>query len=195
MSTSRLSTLTVLLAVSFLAACEAETQDAAASGPTSTGGQPAQETRQIDWTAARQARIASIEAGKTNGGLVSVASEGSGSPVPIMLPSGIVMPQNARPAFAIMDDGYFASYQQPKYDIIVNGTNEVFDTPAMDADAAAREQMVFTPSEAGAQVSFSRFGADYLVEFECRVLDGDTHCISREDALKIAEELFVAATE
>ena len=49
--------------------------------------------------------------------------------------------------------------------------------------------------EAGAQVSFSRYGADYLIEFECRILDGEENCISQEEALDVAKGLFVAAAE
>ena len=58
-----------------------------------------------------------------------------------------------------------------------------------------RANMVFTAMEAGAQVSFSRYGADYLIEFECRILDGEENCISQEEALDVAKGLFVAAAE
>lgn len=157
---------------------------------------PSQRTRQIDWTAARQARIQAIEAGHTADTVLAQASgNASLSPVPVMLPSGIVMPASQKQTVAFTPDGYFASYPGAKYDIIVNGTNEVFDTSAMDADEAERLEMKFDAVDAGAQVAFSRFGADYLVEFECNILDGDTGCITEEQALAVVNGLFVAVAE
>ena len=155
---------------------------------------PKQATRTVDWDAARVAKVEAAKAGRSSG-VVGVESLGVGSPVPVMLPAGIVMPQNARPSFGTMEDGYFASYPGPKYDIIVNGTNQVYDTPAMDASEADLSTMTFTATEAGAQVAFSRFGADYLVEFECKVLDSEDNCITEEEALKVADGLFVAVSE
>ncbi len=177
-----------------LAACTAETQDVAPEQPLLSGDAPVLDARVVDWGAARQARVDAAAAGQSTG-MVSIQAEGTGSPVPVMLPSGIVMPQSARPTFRVSDSGYFAQYPGAKYDIIVNGTNQVYDTKAPDATAEERAAMKFTPMEAGAQVSFSRFGADYLVEFECRILDSENGCIAQDEAIEVAEGLFVAATE
>ncbi|MFC7292255.1 hypothetical protein [Hirschia litorea] len=196
------------LAVAMMSACEEpklRAPEAVAPSATPTEApiidlsgaeMPSQRTRQIDWTAARQARIQAIEAGHTADTVLAQASgNASISPVPVMLPSGIVMPANAKQTVAFTPDGYFASYPGAKYDIIVNGTNEVFDTSAMDADEIERSEMKFDVMEAGAQVAFSRFGADYLVEFECNILDGDTGCITEEEAIAVVNGLFVAVAE
>lgn len=158
--------------------------------------QPVQAAREIDWVAARQAKIQAIEAGQNaDSAIAQAAGNASLSPVPVMLPSGIVMPANEKQTVAFTPDGYFASYPGAKYDIIVNGTNEVFDTSSPNADADELSQMKFNEMEAGAQISFSRFGADYLVEFECNFLDGDTSCISEEEAKSVVDGLFVAVAE
>ena len=46
--------------------------------------------------------------------------------------------------------------------------------------------------EAGASLSFSRYGADYLIEFECREVDSPDGCITEAQAKEFAESLFVA---
>ncbi len=157
---------------------------------------PKQTKREIDWAAARQARVQAIEAGiSADAVLAQAAGNASLSPVPVMLPSGIVMPANSKQTVAFTPDGYFASYPGAKYDIIVNGTNEVYDTSSTAANADDLENMKFDEMEAGAQIAFSRFGADYLVEFECNILDGDTSCITEEEAKAVVNGLFVAVAE
>ncbi|MBF20295.1 MAG: hypothetical protein CME88_18170 [Hirschia sp.] len=188
-----MSVATAMLCLS-LVACSGESQEAQEPEKLTGGDTPKAETRSIDWAAARQARIEAIEAGKS-ADIVTVQSNGAGSPVPVLLPTGVVMPQNASPTYAPSSDGYFAHYPGPKYYIIVNGTDEVFGDSAADMNEDERANMVFTAMEAGAQVSFSRYGADYLIEFECRILDGEENCISQEEALDVAKGLFVAAAE
>src|SRR5690606_13199316 len=101
--------------------------------------------------------------------------------VPVLLPSGIVQAQNARPpALVSTEDGYFATYQLPRYDAIVNGSLKAYEAGA--PQAGQKEDMKFTQAEAGAQLAFSRFGADYLIEFECRQLDGAATCITEDEA-------------
>ncbi|MEM6627937.1 MAG: hypothetical protein AAF719_14665 [Pseudomonadota bacterium] len=180
-----------VLCGAFLAACSAETQDAPA--PVVAGGsEPVEVENAIDWGAARLALTQAADEG-LGAGLASVASSGPPAPVPVLLPSGLVRTASAEPRYRPLEDGYFAAYPGPRFDVIVNGTKQAFETGGDLSDA--RESMLFTPSEAGAQVSFSRFGADYLVEFECRVLDGEANCITEEEALEISESLFVAAAQ
>jgi hypothetical protein len=38
------------------------------------------------------------------------------------------------------------------------------------------------------------YGADYLIEFECREVDGAESCITEQEAKDFAERLFVAQT-
>lgn len=191
--TRKLSLLAASLVLG-LAACGSESQEAAAPEQLTGGDTPEAETRAIDWSAARRARIEAIDAGQS-ADIVTVQGNGVGSPVPVLLPTGIVMPQSESPTYAPSSDGYFARYPGARYDVIVNGTNEVFGDSAPDMTDEARQTMVFTPIEAGAQISFSRFGADYLIEFECRVLDGEDSCITEEEAMDVAEGLFVAAAQ
>ncbi len=195
----------VILAIG-LTACEASEQ---AGGPVearsaiesadaglSGADTPVQKAREIDWTAARQARIEAINKGQSADAVIAqAAGNASLSPVPVMLPSGIVMPANEKQTVAFTSDGYFASYPGAKYDIIVNGTNEVFDTKDPNASDDERLNMAFNAMEAGAQVAFSRFGADYLVEFECNIIDSDAGCITEDEAFNVVNGLFVAVAE
>lgn len=149
---------------------------------------PEQTASQIDWEAARSAR-ASSDVNSSN--VTTQNATGAAPEVPVLLPSGIVQAQNARPpAMIVTDDGYFATYEMPAYDAIVNGTMSAYGAQRVDRGDA----MQFTISEASAQLSFSRFGADYLVEFECRQVDDGEVCITEDEARAFADSLFVAQT-
>ncbi len=164
------------------AAGEEQVAQPAMAGPQAVEGA-------IDWAAARAAKPAS-----PGDGMVSVQS-GEPPQVPVLLPSGIVQAQNARaPALVTTEDGYFATYQTPKYDAIVNGTKKAYATGAA-GPAAAKDEMKFTTGEASAQLAFSRFGADYLIEFECRAVDGGDSCITEPEAREFADSLFVSQTQ
>ena len=58
--------------------------------------------------------------------------------------------------------------------------------------AGDKTEMKFTTVEAGAQLAFSRYGADYVIEFECREVDSPEGCITEAQAKEFAESLFVA---
>lgn len=149
---------------------------------------------QIDWAAAREARAASPVT-DTPVSIQSVTGTQAAPQVPVLLPSGIVQAQNARPPAVVSTaDGYFATYQLPKYDAIVNGSKKSYDADAPQA-TAGKDEMKFTQGEAGAQLAFSRFGADYLIEFECRQMDGAATCITEDEAKAFAESLFVQQTQ
>ena len=143
--------------------------------------------RSIDWQAAREAL-----GGGAEEGMVQVQSANP-APVPVLLPSGIVMPANATPSYRTLEDGYFAFYPGDRFDIVVNGTLEAFQTEGRDP--ADRPDMVFTETDSGASMALSRFGADYLVEFECRVIEPDGGCISEEEAIEIIDKLIVVGTQ
>jgi hypothetical protein len=169
-------------------ATDEQKQAAAPPGPSSSQSP-------IDWEAARTARTTSSANGDATVRAMSVSGAQSSEPppVPVLLPSGVVRAQGAAPPTLVTTkDGYFATYKTPKYDAIVNGTNRVYETGA--PAGAPSDEMKFTLAEAGAQLSFSRFGADYLIEFECRQLDGGQSCISEEEAKTFADSLFVAQT-
>ncbi|MEZ5938723.1 MAG: hypothetical protein R3C52_10965 [Hyphomonadaceae bacterium] len=166
----------------------AQTTDAPAPVPG-----PAQVQSTIDWDAARNAR-ASSDVTDAAVRTMSVTGQQEAPEVPVLLPSGVVRAQNAAPpALVTTEDGYFATYKTPKFDAIVNGTKNAFTTGA-EAAPDAKSQMYFSLTDGGAQISFSRFGADYLVEFECRQIDGDESCITEDEAKQFVDSLFVAQT-
>jgi hypothetical protein len=156
-------------------------------------GAPAASDQTIDWEAARAAKAAGPEVDLPVS-IQSVTGQSGLPQVPILLPSGIVQAQDARPpALVATPDGYFATYQTPRYDAIVNGTKTAY--AAGQPKAAARADMTFTVGEASAQLAFSRFGADYLIEFECRQIDAADSCISEDEAKAFADSLFVSQTQ
>jgi hypothetical protein len=198
----RATILAALLALG-AAACvkESEQTPAAAAPPASAaddqvaqiasaGPQAVEAT--IDWEAARSDR-----AKAPNGDVVSIQQVNPNSTppkVPVLLPSGIVQAQNARPpAVVTTGDGYFATYNLPKYDAIVNGSAQAY--AASGGKAVDKSAMKFTTGEASAQLSFSRYGADYLIEFECREVDGADSCITEDEAKAFADSLFVQQTQ
>lgn len=150
------------------------------------------ESARIDWPAARRdlaERPADAETAN-----FGIESGGSAPPVPVLLPTGIVTPQGAgQPAYRPLNDGYYANYPGTDYDITVSGTNRVYGSAEGAEDTAG---MSFERMAAGAQVSLSRYGADYLVEFECKGYAGarGDNCVSEEDALQIARDLVIAGT-
>ena len=164
-----------------------ETVTPASAPDTPVYAQAMSEEAVIDWPAAR-ADIASRPSEEGNGNF-SVASEGDAPPVPVMLPSGIVLPQGTESdvKFQPLTDGYFAFYPGTDYNIIVNGTNEIIGERAPDVTDTP---MRFMTTMSGAQVAFTKYGADYLIEFECTHSEGENaECISEADALSVAESL------
>ena len=156
-------------------------------------GPSAQTTRtaEIDWESAR----ADLQA--SSSGTFSIQSTGdTPADVPVLLPTGIVIAQNADsgPVYRRTADGYFAFYPGTVYNIIVNGTNQTVSAHALPKTNAERAP-VFTANSAGAQVWLSRYGADYTVEFECNALeDEEASCIEEEEAMEIASNLIVTGS-
>ena len=157
----------------------------ASAGPQATDSQ-------INWEAARA--DLSKRPADAPATVQSVGKEGP-APVPMLLPSGIAQTASDRPTPPVVtEDGYFATYHRPKYDVIVNGSKRAY-AAAGQASQGSKETMKFTTGEASAQLSFSRYGADYLIEFECREVDGGDSCITEPEAKEFAESLFVAQTQ
>ncbi len=152
---------------------------------------------QIDWQAARR-DLAGTPQAEMGGSSFSVQSGETAPPVPVLLPRGLVMPEMAggdRPRFRELPDGYYAVYPGPDYSVTVNGTN-VVRASNDDAPADRPAGMRYTSTMWGAQVALSRYGADYLVEFECKSTTGAQggDCITEDEALAIAERLTIAGT-
>ena len=171
--------------------------------PVRTGPAASQRVRvasseaQVDWEAARQdlAGRPRDEGART----FTVESGSQAPPVPVLLPSGVATVQGADldggPTFRPLDDGYFAKYPGADYDITVSGTNQVFSDGRGDVPDAAPE-MRYQSTMTGAQVALSRYGANYLVEFECKSLPGARggDCIDEETALEVARNLVIVGS-
>jgi hypothetical protein len=174
-----------------VAATDGKLAQTASAGPPA-GPQAVQSA--IDWAAARADRAKS----PVNDAPVTIQSadgkQGGLPQVPVLLPSGVVQTQSAgAPALVTTDDGYFATYKTPKYDAIVNGSKQAYKTG--QAAAANKGDIKFTQGEAGAQLAFSRYGADYLIQFECHEADGAKSCITEDEARAFADGLFVQQTQ
>jgi hypothetical protein len=149
----------------------------------------------IDWEAARR-DLAARSADDMEGSF-SVQSGGDAPPVPVFLPSGPVAAQSGEVAvrFQPTSDGYYAFFPSETYDIIVNGTNVVMTGPDAGAEPVRTDAFNFQPTTNGAQVAFSRYGADYLVEFECKeVVNGMPACITEDEAVAFARDLAISGT-
>lgn len=152
---------------------------------------------EIDWSAARTDLAASPPMSRSVDGsdaAFQVQSGGDAPPVPVLLPTGIVSVQRAgaSPSFRQQEDGYFARYPGVAYDITVHGTNVIADVPGMEIKRD--ETVSFAAMMDGAQVSLSRYGADYLVTFECRAAGGGETCVSEDEALEVARGLVIVGT-
>lgn len=157
--------------------------------PESTAG-----TSAVDWEAAR--RDLAARPIETREGSFQIASGEAAPPVPVFLPSAPVTVQGGESEvrFQPVSDGYYAFFPGETYDIIVNGTNKVITAPGEQLQARG-EGLIFQPTTGGAQVSFSRYGADYLVEFECKALtNGLPACITQEEAEAFATDLVISGT-
>lgn len=152
-------------------------------------------TATIDWNAAR----ADFAARDTDdGGLAQVASGGSPA-VPVLLPDEPIGIASAGGEEALqfrpLADGYFAVKKGDVYDMIINGTDRLVAKPDGQGEATDSD-LVFEETMTGAQVSFSRYGASYLVEFMCKdpatAIRGS--CVSEADAIAEVEKLLIAGT-
>jgi hypothetical protein len=179
------------------AACTQETPaDQQAAAPPGDGGsvQPTAAPSvegQIDWETAR-ADLAKRPADAPI--TIQTAGQEGNAPVPMLLPSGIVQTASDRPTPPVVTkDGYFATYHLPRYDAIVNGSMKAYAAPGQTA-GGNKETPKFTMGEASAQLTFSKYGADYIIEFECREVDGPDSCITEAEAKEFADGMFVAQT-
>ena len=142
---------------------------------------------QVDWEAAR------ADMAKRPSDVVVPQSAGTDPlVVPMLLPM-IVQTASDRPVPPrIMKDGYFATYHLPRYDVTVNGSQKAYAVGGQAPAAADKAAMKFVTGEGSASLAFSRYGADYVIDFECREIDSPEGCITEAQAKEFAESLFVA---
>ncbi len=151
-------------------------------------------TANIDWTQARQ-DFASRES--DNMGMVQVASVGSPA-VPVLLPDEPVTVASTGENsldFRPTADGYFAVRKGEVFDMIINGTDRLVARSGSQGTAPDSE-MKFEETMTGSQVSFSRYGASYLVEFMCKdpATAAKGSCVTEEEAVAEVEKLLIAGT-
>lgn len=149
----------------------------------------------IDWEAAR--RDFAARPADDGEGNFSVQAGEVAPPVPVFLPSAPVAAQSGGVSarFQTTNDGYYAFLPGDAYDTIVNGTNVVIAEPGATAAPVRTDAYNFQPTTTGAQVSFSRYGADYLVEFECKeIVGGNPACITEDEAVAFARDLAISGT-
>lgn len=162
--------------------------------PASVGSVAETRTATIDWNQARQ-DFASRDS--DNSVMVQVANVTSPA-VPVLLPDEPVTVATTGESsldFRPTADGYFAVRKGEIYDMVINGTDRLVVRPGGQGttrDSALKYEETLT----GAQVSFSRYGASYLVEFMCK--DPETpvkgSCVGEEEAVSEVEKLLIAGT-
>ena len=153
-------------------------------------------TATIDWTAARR----DFAARDTQDDVMAQVASGGSIAVPVLLPDTPVGIASADGEdglqFRPLADGYFAVLKGEIYDMVINGTDKLVGLPGGEGTATDTE-LSFEETMTGAQVSFSRYGASYLVEFMCHdpatAMRGS--CVSEEDALAEVEALLISGTQ
>ncbi len=176
---------------------EAEVEIAAAETESTSRASGTITKATIDWEAANADLARRNAAARSIGGeeeeTLQIQSGGDPVAVPVLLPTGIVSIQRSGsgPTIRQTEDGYFARYPGLNYDIVVHGTNEIAAAPE---DTVIRdEDFDFVDMMDGAQVSLSRYGADYLISFECNgAVGGMSNCITEEEAFEVARGLIIS---
>lgn len=93
--------------------------------------------------------------------------------------------------FIADSDSYSATFRQPGYVLQVHGSRIVAILPqSAKLPAPDKEQYTINKTETGYEVSFSEFGAHYLVSVECKRRD-DERCKKPAFAFRSAKTLVV----
>lgn len=151
------------------------------------------QTASIDWAAAQRDFANQDTEGD---GLVGVASTNN-VPVPVLLPEiDFQIASDGPPPlnFTQTPDGYVAVVKDNDYDIIINGTDKLI-VASDRAPLPTPEDLRFEETMIGSQVSFSRYGASYLIEFACKDAAPSENCVTEEEAIQAVEDLLLAGTQ
>lgn len=109
--------------------------------------------------------------------------------IPVLFPSALAMSADAAPpGISATRGGYIATFDLPDYVVILTGQAKA------RRGAVASEEFRFSAGTDSAQLSFSRYGADYLLVFNCREVSESDACMSRDEAVAFAESMFVVQT-
>lgn len=157
--------------------------------------EPEPRRAEIDWNSAR-ADFAAVQAADPDA-MAAIASGPNGPPVPVILPPmASIASGDDGIQFRPLGDGYFALIRGETYDMLINGTDRLSAAPP-GAAALPEDAFRFEETMTGAQVSFKRYGASYLVEFACKdpltAVAGS--CISEEDALVAVDDMLISGTQ
>jgi hypothetical protein len=122
------------------------------------------------------------------------AARMDGAAVPVLAPGDLTREQAAGFAerFRATPDGYFARLSLTNLDVVLNGTRRYAVAPEREgATATYTSQVRISESETGLAASFSRFGADYEIEFSCRGPGGEEtpDCITEAEARALIDRL------
>ncbi len=147
----------------------------------------------VDWAAA------AAKAGATGKTVVSAQSVGveAQSPVPMLALPNISAQavDSGKQTVKSTGDGYFATFPGAKYDVVVAGTKKAYKAPESAPPPVVSTQSVdefqFSETETGAEVTFKQFGADYLVQFNCKKQDPTKSCITEKEARDVVESLVM----
>ena len=149
--------------------------------------------RAVDWGAA------AAKAGITGKTLVSAQSVGveAQSPVPMLALPNISAQgvDSGKQVVKATSDGYFATFPGAKYDVVVTGTKKAYKAPDKAPPPTVTTQSVdefsYSQTDTGAEVTFKQFGADYLVQFECKKPDETKSCVTEAEARGVVESLVM----
>jgi len=149
--------------------------------------------RTVDWGAA------AAKAGSTGKTVVSAQSVGvdAQSPVPMLALPTITAQgvDSGKQTVKATGDGYFATFPGVKYDVVVTGTKKAYKAPEKAPPPTVTTQSVdefnYSETDTGAEVSFKQFGADYLVQFECKKPDETKSCVTEKEARSVVEDLVM----
>ena len=123
------------------------------------------------------------------------AARFAGATVPVLAPVGLSADQVARFAdtYRSTPDGYFARVGYDEYDVVMNGTRAYAVAPQASEPITAEEMRDWkvSESETGLSVTFSRYGADYSLDFVCRGAGDEesADCVEEEAAAEMARNL------
>lgn len=119
------------------------------------------------------------------------------SPIPVLAPPTLSETQRTAfsDSFRAVPDGFFAVIPARGYDVVVNGTITYAIAPELikviDRGGA---RYLYEEGETGVSISFSRYGADYLLQFECTDparAGEDNNCVDEDTVVATAESLSV----
>ncbi|MCG8442729.1 MAG: hypothetical protein MI723_13080 [Caulobacterales bacterium] len=117
------------------------------------------------------------------------------SPVPVLAPAGLTSADRDAfsNTFGATADGFYAVIPRGAFDVVLNGTVSYVVSPALIKEIPRDGfTYLYEEGDAGTNISFNRFGADYLLEFECRdAINYASDCVTEQEAVELADSLVI----